>query len=103
MIPGFRDWIRRQPCILADRDPCECGKYVNVGTKRTPIAACHIRTRRNNGDMGNLYPGCAKHHQEQHQMGVKSFEQKYGLNLKVMGREFWERFQEETRFPAARD
>lgn len=91
---AFRDYIRSLPCLLADRDPCECGKYIHVGSRRMVTEACHVRTRRNNGDLANLVPLCSSHHKEQHQVGIKTFQSRYGLELRAVAADLWDRYQE---------
>lgn len=92
----FRDWIRQLPCLLADRDPCECGKYIHVGSRRMVTEACHVRTKRLAGDKANLTPLCSSHHREQHRVGIKTFQATYGLDLKATAAELWDRYCEET-------
>ncbi|HEY3428622.1 MAG TPA: putative HNHc nuclease [Acidimicrobiia bacterium] len=91
----FREWIRQRPCLLADREPCECGKYVHVGSRRMVTEACHVRTKRLAGDKANIVPLCHSHHREQHNIGIKSFPRKYGLDLKAIAADLWDRYQEE--------
>lgn len=68
----------------------------------SPAQACHYKTRRNGGawredphtgeDVGNLWPGCPRHHAEQHQRGILTFQSDHGLDLDAetrrIGREF---------------
>lgn len=91
---AFRDHIRQMRCLLADREPCTCGKYIHVGSRRMVTEACHVRTRRNNGDRANLVPLCSSHHKEQHQKGIKTFERMYDLDLRAIAADLWDRYQE---------
>lgn len=96
---AFRDWIRRRPCLLADREPCECGKYTHIGSNRQSVDCAHVRTKRLAGDVANCVPLCSGsggHHMEQHRIGIKSFQAKYGLDLKATAAELWDRYREET-------
>lgn len=86
---GFRDYIRGLRCLLADREPCECGKYIYVGSRRMVTEACHVRTRRNNGDVANLVPLCSSHHKEQHRVGIKTFQARHSIDLKTIAAELW--------------
>lgn len=87
---GFRDYVRSQVCVLWDRDPCTCGGYFDLITRRYATRFCHVRTRRNNGDVANGFPGCDKHHAEQHRVGIKTFQQRHGLDLKAIAAQLWE-------------
>lgn len=60
-----------------------------------PSQACHFKTRRNGGawrivfcedthepiEVGNLWPGCPRHHREQHDRGILTFQATHGLDL----------------------
>lgn len=91
---AFRAYIRSLPCLLADRDPCECGKFIHVGSRRMVTEACHVRTRRLAGDERNLVPLCHSHHLEQHRIGIKTFAATYALDLKAIAAELWDEYQE---------
>lgn len=91
----FREWIRQRPCLLADREPCTCGKYVHVGSRRMVTEACHVRTKRLAGDKANIVPLCSSHHKEQHQRGIKTFQRDYGLDLKAIAQELWDQYTQE--------
>jgi hypothetical protein len=63
------------------------------GCKRTPIECAHVRLGTDGGT--GLKPSdrwtislCAYHHLEQHRIGEARFEDKYGLDLKSLAREF---------------
>ena len=99
----FRKWIARQPCILADRVPCECIGYLAVGSNHFRSDACHVRSVGAGGtDRGNIFSACRKHHSEQHRIGIKTFERRYGLNLKQAALDYDERYRQETAW-ASRD
>lgn len=93
---GFRDFIRSRPCVLADRHPCECKGYLRIGNKMAS-RFCHVRTRRNNGDVKNGYPGCDGHHDEQHRIGIKGFEKKYNLDLRAIAEALWDTYTTEGK------
>jgi len=67
--PAYRAWIRTFPCVVPG---CEGA-----------AEPCHvIRKSQGGDDVGNLYPGCRRHHDEQHEHGTLGpFERKYGLDL----------------------
>lgn len=68
-----RAFVRTFPCA-----PC-----LSTGaTQETPTQACHLKSRGAGGpDAGNLWPGCARHHIEQHVDGVVTFQKRHRLNL----------------------
>lgn len=62
---------------LTNRKCCICGKHADI---------CHIQTvgiGRNRNKISHIgmyvYPACRKHHQEQHNIGIKSFMFKYHI------------------------
>lgn len=73
---SLREFVRRLPCAVCLR-PTLGGD------------PCHVRAKRRFGDwleregrvVGNLFPGCADHHAEQHRIGVWSFEGRHGVDL----------------------
>lgn len=70
----YREWIRSLTCEAVESGGCN-------GT----VQAAHVRTRGAGGaDRGNLVPLCAKHHGLQHDMGIKSFQAAYGLDMKAI-------------------
>ena len=82
----YRAFIRTQPCILGGpwraRLACDArGRFLEhrcVGR----IQACHVKSRGAGGkDVGNLYPGCALAHDEQHRIGIPAFQKRWGINL----------------------
>lgn len=66
--PAYRDFLNAIGCEI-------CGA--------TPIEIAHVRT----GGMGRkadwtaTIPLCPTHHREQHQIGTKSFQARYGVSL----------------------
>ena len=66
--PSYRVWLESKGCILC---------------RTTPIEIAHVRT----GGMGrkadwtHTIPFCHTHHAEQHQIGTKSFQARYGVSL----------------------
>lgn len=69
-------WVRGWACVAFKVDPDGCsGK----------IQCCHHRTAANSGTgikphAWETWPGCAAHHTEQHRIGQKAFEIKYGVD-----------------------
>lgn len=62
--------IRAMPCLIADAHTC--------GGK---MEAAHAKSRGAGGDRRHLVPLCSLAHREQHDRGVATFQQKYGVNL----------------------
>ena len=72
----LRAFTRGLPCIL-----------VRTGVCRGPVEAAHVRSRGAGGpDFDNLVSLCQWHHQEQHRMGVRSFEYRYQVRLRPLAR-----------------
>ncbi len=68
--PERQDFVRSLGCIVCGQEPQLCHSATGgMGRK---------------ADYTTIYPACHSHHAEQHQMGVKSFEAKYGLDLKAV-------------------
>lgn len=68
---AYQAWIRSLPCHLARRGRC-----------RGVVEACHVKSKgAGGGDRGNLLPLCTAHHREQHDRGIATFAQRYGLDL----------------------
>ena len=81
--PSFRKWIVQLACA------------VDLERVTTGVDPCHLRTKRIAGDwvagaggepVGNIFPARRKHHTEQHDIGIKSFATKQGLDLEQVCR-----------------
>lgn len=80
LCPAHRSWVRRHRCSVR-------------GCERVPIECAHVRGATNAG-LG-MKPSdrwtvslCWYHHREQHQLGERSFEAKYDLDLHALASEF---------------
>ena len=77
---AYRAQVRRLPCVVAVA-------LVRVGECLFRVQACHRDHSGMGGkdvpDHGNLWPGCAKHHDEYHN-GSETFESKYDVDLKAI-------------------
>lgn len=62
----FVIWIKNRPCVV-------CGL--------TPSDTAHIKSRISGGYIRNVVPLCRTHHTESHTIGLKSFEEKYSIDL----------------------
>jgi hypothetical protein len=73
---NLREFVRRLPCVV-------CMAPTLRGDP------CHWRTVARHGDwlevdgvaVGNIFPGCRLHHAEQHQVGIRSWPARHGLDL----------------------
>jgi hypothetical protein len=77
---GHRAWVRRHHCCVP-------------GCLNIPIECAHVRTG-TDGGVG-LKPSdrwtvslCSAHHAEQHRIGERRFERRYGLDLRVLAMNF---------------
>lgn len=75
-----RRWVRKHRCSVR-------------GCRQGPVECAHVRCG-TDGGLG-LKPSdlwtislCCFHHQEQHQIGERTFELKYDLNLRALASEF---------------
>lgn len=71
----YRSWIAEQPCLLTGKPGHFCRTWSN---KRD---CAHVRTKTLGGDHMNCVPLCRLAHQEEHAIGIKSFEVKYQVDL----------------------
>jgi hypothetical protein len=71
---AFQGWIREQPCCIP-----ECR------WNGRPVECAHVKSRGAGGvDRGNCVPLCTVHHRAQHTMGIRSFQEAYGLDLSAV-------------------
>lgn len=92
--PAYRAWIRQQPCVLADHPVARAR-----GGCRGVIEPCHVKSKgASGGDQANLYPGCSRHHEEQHQTGIRSFQTRYGINLRALATELAVQYAQKLQF-----
>lgn len=59
-------WVAALPCRV-------CGLV--------PSENAHATSRGAGGDYTDIVPLCGSHHREQHQLGIESFQEKYGIDL----------------------
>lgn len=80
--------MRSLPCLLAHEQPCTCGPYINVVTKRIVTEAAHVKSVGSGAsDPENLVPLCGAHHRGvrgQHQKGMATFEREHSQALQGM-------------------
>lgn len=88
---AYREWIREQPCLLAS-------ERCFYATKRSEAA--HVASKATgSGDSGNLVPLCTRHHREQHDYGVKSFQRVNAVNLRQAAGALWLKYECEKGAP----
>lgn len=83
---AYTAYIRAMPCLLADREPCTCGGFVDVVSKGYRTEVAHVRSRGAGGGDEQTVPMCHTHHSEAHRIGHKSFEARHKLNLARIAR-----------------
>lgn len=67
-----------------------------LGWPATRAEAAHVRSKGAGGpDKGNTIPLCMGHHHEQHLIGIRSFEKRYGLDLKTIAQDLAVRYDRE--------
>lgn len=68
LSPAYVAFIRWTGCVVR-------------GCNRTPVRACHRKSRGAGGTWRDLFGGCDDHHAEQHAVGNREFERRHGLDL----------------------
>lgn len=88
---AFAQWVADFRCCIGyyGLDPSHDCPLGYLGSE-----AAHIKSRGAGGDDArNIVPLCRYHHQEQHTMGIKSFQKKYGIVLQDFADHFWNFYQ----------
>lgn len=72
-------WVRGWACVAFVKDPDGC---------KGKIQCCHTRIGTGGGTSIKppswyCFPACETHHEEQHRIGERSFEVKYGVDLRA--------------------
>ena len=85
--PRHRGWIRQHPCAIYGLAGHVCGGRMQ---------SCPLRNGTDGGTAQKphdkwCWPGCGNAHTEQHQIGERSFQAKYGVNLKALAAMYWAR------------
>jgi hypothetical protein len=97
--PQYLAHVRGMHCLLWDRDPCTCGGFTDLGGRPVTEVA-HVRSRGAGGGDDQVVPLCGRHHGEQHRIGIRSFENRHGLDLAQVARQMRRRYLEEYVFLA---
>lgn len=77
-------WLRTFPCAA-------CGGF--------PTEAAHVKSRASGGGPDDMIPLCAPCHIEQHTVGVVTFAEIHGLDLRALAGEYAARWQRYSRSP----
>lgn len=88
--PKFLAWVRTLPCtVKSPRTTCWL-------TWDLLVDPAHVTKTRAAGadDVGCVAPLCRAHHSESHQIGIKSFEAKYGLDLRSLAQQVAQQWME---------
>lgn len=67
------NWIRRQDCVVP-------------GCFDLPVEAAHAKSHGSGGTSEHLCSLCAPHHREQHDLGIRTFQGKHGIDLLALAR-----------------
>lgn len=80
--PGHLKWVRGHACLVSGDIDHECfGR----------IEAHHVLTRAAGGGDDQVVPLCSRAHAEGHQIGWKTFEREYIVDLAHVAAELWKR------------
>lgn len=83
---AFREYVRGLPCVLRGHP----AGHVCHGL----VECCHVKTRGAGGaDAANCFPACRAAHFTQHDLGIKSFQRLFGLDLPTIAAETWADYQ----------
>ena len=89
--PEYVAWIRQQICAIP-----ATSTWIPDWSMRAAIHVCHVKSRAAGGaDIANVVPMCATHHDEQHRIGILSFQRKYGVDLKRIATDLWASWERE--------
>lgn len=83
-------WIRKCVCVVPMFSQLPLDQQQRCGGK---VEAAHAKSRGAGGDSRDLIPMCMRHHSESHTIGVRTFEERYSLNLEQMAAWYEEHWQ----------
>ena len=97
---AFRDWVRFKPCAIAGRRRAEVDGYVGMSWHPSfcycwcGVEVAHVKSRGAGGpDEANIVPLCQDAHEQQHRIGLKSFERRWNISLKAEAVKLWREYQ----------
>lgn len=78
------EWYRHQFCVVpgCDEGPCH---------------VAHVKSRGAGGKADDAVPLCTKHHSESHDIGILTFQRKYGIDLPALAVVFARKWKEWQR------
>lgn len=89
----YRDWVRQRPCLIASRVAQLSGRLHRCGDR---IEVCHVRSRGAGGeDHGNVVAMCWIAHFQQGLLGIRGFNEWWGIGLASAARELYRRYLDE--------
>lgn len=106
LFPKGRDesllaWVSQQPCVILGRRYESAAGYL-VGPPhecQSPVQVCHVKSRGAGGsDRNNTVSMCAHLHALQHTIGIRSFQTRWGVNLKEIAQRLTAAYEAE-KFP----
>src|SRR5947208_495541 len=94
---AYTKWIRTLPCLLWARvTPPDYGRHWTDHSCWGALQVCHVRSRGAGGDdRGNVVPLCARAHAEQHRIGIRSFQARWGIDLKAEAERLYQQYVQE--------
>jgi hypothetical protein len=88
--PDFIQWLLQEPCCITNK---RTGHWNRANESFILVDPAHIKTRSTGGDdLYNAVPLAHHLHEEQHRIGIKSFQRKYGVDLVAIAKAHTERF-----------
>lgn len=92
-VEKYKAYVRRQGCLVPRRLPV--GRSLGVVECQGAVQACHVVSRGAGGaNIGNLVPLCGAHHNQQHTVGIESFQRWYSIDLPLeaakIEKDYWQ-------------
>lgn len=92
-VPDYQEFIRSYACLFNRRGAFPCRGLGILGSE-----CAHVKSRDAGGDdIGNCVPLCHAHHEEQHRIGIRSFQQRYGVDLYAIAADLGRIYQARAR------
>ena len=91
----YREYIRGLPCEADEVGFPWWARHDGSVDCDGPIHPAHVKSRGAGGpDIGNIVPLCARHHHQQHNVGIKTFQAIYTLDLAWIARRLTEAYED---------
>jgi len=89
----YREWVRARSCVVRGHSS---EKYHAEHVCQGAIQVCHVKSRGSGGvDAGNVVSMCWRAHFQQGLLGIRAFQQHWGVNLAVEAVQLWGRYKAE--------